>query len=219
MENVAQGAIWQKAVNFHVSVFSLSTVQLPMTSIAPDASPDRASISPRDTYESSLPPTTVGAARTYQRIDHIAIAVSDLDASVRLFRDVLGFQLLHRRTIKGARTGMISAEMSLNGITFVLCQGTEPESQVSQLIAHFGPGVAHIALAVADVHATVDDLKSAGLAFDTSAIVGPGLTQAFSSRCPHSGLCFEFIARGNTEGFLESNVQQLFDQLERSGKY
>jgi methylmalonyl-CoA/ethylmalonyl-CoA epimerase len=155
----------------------------------------------------------------YLRIDHIAVAVKDLEPSIRLFRDVLGFRLVRRLAIKGARTGMHSAEMELNGIHFVLCQGTEPESQVSQLITHYGPGVAHVALEVADVHATVNDLKSAGMAFDTSVIQGPGLTQAFSSRCSNSGLCFEFIARGEMEGFLDSNVQQLFDELERNEKY
>jgi 4-hydroxyphenylpyruvate dioxygenase-like putative hemolysin len=114
---------------------------------------------------------------------------------------------------------MISAEMEHKGIKFVLCQGTEPESQVSKLISNYGPGVAHIALEVTDVVGIVDDLSGRGLSFDTSVIQGPGLTQAFSSRCTNSGLSFEFINRNAESGFLESNVQQLFDQLEKSGAY
>jgi 4-hydroxyphenylpyruvate dioxygenase-like putative hemolysin len=121
--------------------------------------------------------------------------------------------------VSGSRTGMISAEMEHNGVKFVLCQGTEPESQVSRLVNHYGPGVAHIALEVDDVQAAVGDLRARGLDFDTSVIQGPGLTQAFSSRCDNSGLSFEFIARGGEAGFLESNVQELFEQLERSGAY
>lgn len=81
---------------------------------------------------------------------------------------------------------------------------------------HHGVGVAHIAL---DVDAAVEALESRGLGVGTSVIRGPGLTQAFSSRSIETGLSFEIIHRDGGTGFLESNVQQLFDQLEQSGKY
>jgi 4-hydroxyphenylpyruvate dioxygenase-like putative hemolysin len=161
---------------------------------------------------------TVAAAR-YQRIDHIAFAVHDLEAAIEFFGNVVGFELIRRLETRGKRTGMLSAEMECNGIKFVLCQGTEPESQVSKLIEHFGPGVAHVALAVDDVDATVAQLKEQGLKFDTSVITGPGLKQAFSSRDGNSGLAFEFIHREGEDGFLNANVQDLFDQLENSGSY
>jgi methylmalonyl-CoA/ethylmalonyl-CoA epimerase len=156
---------------------------------------------------------------SYSRIDHIAIAVRSLEPAVEYFTASLGFSLIRRLTIAGRRTGMISAELEKNGIKFVLCQGTEEESQVSRLIENFGPGVAHIALAVDSVESTVATLTARGVAFDTSVIEGPGLKQAFSSRDPNSGLSFEFIERGEEDGFLEANVQQLFEQLERSGAY
>lgn len=156
---------------------------------------------------------------TFQKIDHIAIAVRDLDAGVDFFAHVLGFTLLRRRRVQGTRTGMVSAEMEHNGIKFVLCQGTEPESQVSRLIENFGPGVAHIALAVNDAQNTASELRGHGLAFDTSVIEGAGLRQVFSRRDANTGLSFEFIERGGEEGFLEENVNQLFAQLEQSGAY
>ncbi|HEV2739806.1 MAG TPA: VOC family protein [Candidatus Elarobacter sp.] len=161
---------------------------------------------------------TVAATR-YQRIDHIAFAVRDLEAAIEFFGNVVGFELIRRLETRGKRTGMLSAEMECNGIKFVLCQGTEPESQVSKLIEHFGAGVAHVALAVDDVGATVAELKERGLKFDTSVITGPGLQQAFSSRDSNSGLAFEFIHREGEDGFLSTNVQDLFDQLENSGSY
>ncbi|WP_414444523.1 VOC family protein [Burkholderia sp. 22PA0099] len=156
---------------------------------------------------------------SFQRIDHIALAVRDLEDGIRLFRDVLGFELKQRRHIKGARTGMVSAEMEMNGIRFVLCQGTEPESQVSKLVEHHGVGIAHVAMEVRDVSAAVDSLKARGLGFDTNVIEGGGLTQAFSSRCANTGMSFELIRRNGEAGFVEDNVQDLFDQLEQSGKY
>src|SRR5690348_1361554 len=88
-----------------------------------------------------------GAPR-YLKIDHIAFAVRDLEEGIRFFTEMLGFELIQRRTITGKKTGMISAELEHGPIKFVLCQGTEPESQVSKLIENYGPGVGHIALAV-----------------------------------------------------------------------
>ncbi|MCK1353282.1 MULTISPECIES: VOC family protein [unclassified Bradyrhizobium] len=163
--------------------------------------------------------TSASSLSQFRGIDHIAIAVLDLEASIEFFRDVLGFELKCRFHIKGRATGMLSAELETRGIRFVLCQGTEPTSQVSELVRHHGVGVAHIALEVDDVDAAVEALKSRGLGFDTRVIRGPGLTQAFSSRSIETGLSFEIIHRGGETGFLESNVQQLFDQLEQSGKY
>jgi methylmalonyl-CoA/ethylmalonyl-CoA epimerase len=158
-------------------------------------------------------------ANRYVRIDHIAIAVKDLERGIHFFHQVLGFKLIRRRRITGQHTGMISAEMEHNDIKFVLCQGTEPASQVSQLIENFGPGVAHIALAVDDAESAAQHLAKRGLAFDTTVIKGSGLRQVFSTRDPNSGLSFEFIERYGEEGFLEENVQELFSQLEKKGAY
>ena len=166
--------------------------------------------------------STLGSAASdpaYRRIDHIAFAVRDLEAAVALFTEVIGFRLVRRLTIRGQQTGMISAEMEYNGMKFVLCQGTEPASQVSKLIDAYGPCVAHIALEVDDVRETVAALSARGMNFDTSVIEGPGLHQAFTTRCANSGLALELIHRESEDGFLESNVQQLFEQLERSGAY
>lgn len=155
----------------------------------------------------------------YLGIDHIAIAVVELEPAVRFYTEVLGFSLIQRREIKGARTGMLSAELEHGGLKFVLCQGTEADSQVSRLVSNCGPGVAHIALAVEDLAAVASDLRARGLAFDTDIIAGPGLQQLFSARDKNSGLSFEFIERNGAEGFAEENVQELFNQLERSGAY
>lgn len=161
----------------------------------------------------------VPAPVPYRRIDHIALAVSDIEQAVSLLRDVLGFELKRRLHVRGSSTGMLSAEFEANGVRFVVCQGTEPESQVSRLVENFGVGLAHVALEVDDVDRTVDMLRGNGLEFDTSVIRSPGLTQAFSSRCGNTGLSFEFISRHGEDGFVDANINDLFKQLEQSGKY
>jgi len=155
----------------------------------------------------------------YLGIDHIAIAVRDLDEAIAFYTQKLRFTLIRRLEIKGSRTGMISAEIQSGEIKLVLCQGTDPDSQVSKLVRDYGPGVAHVALSVRNATDAVTSLSNAGMTFDTSVIGGPNLRQAFSSRDINSGMAFEIIERNGEEGFLEANINELFDQLEASDSY
>jgi methylmalonyl-CoA epimerase len=151
------------------------------------------------------------------RIDHVAIAVVDLDEALFLYQNVFGFELLERREVEGVFSGMKSAELSAGGFSIVLVQGTGAESQVCRYIEQYGPGVQHIAIAVDDVQMVTDTLKASGVNFATSVIRGDGLVQVFTRREKNSGMMFEFIQRSShPEGFDPANIQQLFNQLEES---
>jgi len=151
------------------------------------------------------------------RIDHIAIAVHDLDEAILLYRDVFGFKLLNERTIRGTFSGMISAELDAGGFSIVLVQGTDPESQVTRYVNQYGPGVQHVAIEVDDVQRTADKLRASGLQFATDVIRGADLIQIFTRRDSNSGMMFEFIERQfDADGFETDNIQNLFNQLEKS---
>jgi len=151
-------------------------------------------------------------------LDHVAIAVRDLEESITFYTDVLGFELTERRKTEGKQTAMISAVLKGGPITVVLLQGTTPESQVSKFVEHFGPGVQHLAIGVENLREVADDLKQRGLAFDTSVIESPGLLQIFSHREDGSGQMFEFIERKGGD-FSDQSVQQLFEQLEKKDAF
>lgn len=154
-----------------------------------------------------------------EAVDHLAIAVEDLEAAVALYRDRLGFEETERRTTQGVKTGMESVVMIGGPLKIVLLRGTSPESQVSRYVAEYGPGVQHVAFRVTDIEAVVADLQQRGLEFDTGIIQGTGLKQAFSTREPVSGMMFEIIERTGEEGFQDQNVQQLFESLEKKGSF
>ena len=90
-------------------------------------------------------------ARYATGIDHVAIAVPDLETSIEFYSKVLGFELVERRRTEGTATAMVSAVMKAGPLTFVLIQGTSPQSQVSRFIEHYGPGVQHIAISVENI--------------------------------------------------------------------
>jgi methylmalonyl-CoA/ethylmalonyl-CoA epimerase len=151
-------------------------------------------------------------------IDHVAIAVPELEQSIAFFTDVLGFELHERRKTEGERTAMISAVLKAGPLTFVLLQGTSPQSQVSKFIEHYGPGVQHIAIAVEDLPAVAEGLRSSGMEFDTTVIESAGLRQIFTHRDAGSGLMLELIERKGGD-FSDQSVQQLFSQLEKKSAF
>lgn len=158
-------------------------------------------------------------SRRARRLDHVAIAVRNLDEAIAFYRDVLGMELRERRQISGKSTGMVSAELGSGEFSIVLVQGTERESQVTRFIDEFGPGVQHIAIEVDDVEAVTDELRARGVEFETDVIVGPGLTQVFAKRDAASGVMLEFIERTDNDGFSEDSVRSLFEQLEKSAAF
>ena len=152
----------------------------------------------------------------FSRIDHIAIAVSDLEAALCFYRDTLGMALVERRETQGRRTGMISAVMDAGAFQIVLVEGIGEESQVSRYIARYGHGVQHVAFEVTNIEQMAESLTRDGLRFSTGLLVGPGLKQIFSERDVASGMMYELIERTGESGFQDNNVTQLFEQLEAS---
>ena len=164
----------------------------------------------------SIPPAILG--KYAKSVDHIAIAVHDLEASIKFYSEVMGYQVRERRETKGEKTAMISAVMVAGPITVVLLQGTSAESQVSRFVENYGAGVQHIAIGVENLPAMAEELKAAGMEFDTNVIEGGGLRQIFSHRDSGSGMMFEFIERLGGD-FSDESVKNLFEQLEKKNAF
>lgn len=153
----------------------------------------------------------------YSRIDHIAIAVEDLEEAIKFHEDALGLVLKERRIVEGKFTGMTSAVMDAGPFTVVLIQGLEPESQVCKYIEKFGPGVQHVAFEVDNVSAVRENLSLRGMTFATRLIRGETLRQTFSQRDLNTGMMYEFIQRVEGLEFEDQSVEILFTDMERGG--
>lgn len=151
-------------------------------------------------------------------IDHVAIAVEDIAASISWYTSALGFTLTERNEIAGEHSGMIYAVLTSCTSTIVLVQGTSPTSQVSKFIREKGSGMHHIALAVSDLDKAIERAQQAGGKPDTPIISDKGIRQAFLPRDPVSGIRIELIERhGNA--FSAQNVKDLFIALETQDLY
>src|SRR5215218_10151525 len=93
------------------------------------------------------------------RIAHIGIAVRSLDALRPLYRDVLGMPEVPLDDADGARIAGLAAGESL----VELLEADSPDTPIGKFIAKRGPGIHHICFAVADIDATLDRCRKAGL--------------------------------------------------------
>ena len=93
-------------------------------------------------------------------VDHIAVAVTDLDEATRLWRDVLGLREGGRETV--ADQG-VEVQMMYAGDTRVeLVCPRAPDSPVARFLERRGPGLHHLALAVEDCGAALEAVRGAG---------------------------------------------------------
>ena len=95
-------------------------------------------------------------------IDHVGIAVPDLDVAISYYTGVLGGRLTHRE--ENTEQGVVEAMIGFgDGAQVQLLAPTGPESTIAKFIGRRGPGLQQLALRVPDVRAAADILRAAGL--------------------------------------------------------
>jgi len=95
------------------------------------------------------------------KLDHIGIAVKDLDTAVKFYRDVLGLELEKVEEVPEERVRI--AMFRVGDVHIELLQGTDPDSAISKFIEKRGEGIHHIAIHVDDVEAKTEELKARGI--------------------------------------------------------
>jgi len=93
-------------------------------------------------------------------LDHVAILVSDLDAAVRLYRDVYGLHLAEIEEVPSEKVRVAIFGHGLGRVELV-CP-TDPESPMARRIKEKGEGLHHVCLAVPDIQKAMDSLAAAG---------------------------------------------------------
>jgi methylmalonyl-CoA/ethylmalonyl-CoA epimerase len=94
-------------------------------------------------------------------IDHVGVAVEEIDAALAIYRDALGMPLVHRERI--AEQGVDAALLDVGDGHIELLQPLGSETPVGKFIARRGPGLHHVAYRVADVEQTLKALAAAGM--------------------------------------------------------
>ena len=97
------------------------------------------------------------------RIDHVGIAVADLDEAVAFYASAFGLAVVHEETNEeqGVREAMLAVGDS--GSCIQLLAPLSPDSPIGQFLDRSGPGIQQIAYGVDDIEVAADRLRAAGV--------------------------------------------------------
>lgn len=126
-------------------------------------------------------------------LDHLGIAVQNLDESLRFYCDVLGLRISARETVasEGVNLAMLPANPRIE-----LLEPASPSSPIAKFIAKRGPGLHHIALRVDDLASATERLRQAGANLLNEPRPGAG------------GHTYVFVHPASTGGVLLELIQK-----------
>ena len=126
-------------------------------------------------------------------IDHVAVAVEDLDAALAIYRDSLEMPLVHRETVTDQGVEAVLLDVGDGHIELLRPLG--PDTAVGKFLARRGPGLHHVAYRVDDVEQTLSALAKAGMRLiDERARIGiRGSRVAFVHPASTGGVLTEIV--------------------------
>lgn len=97
----------------------------------------------------------------FGRIDHIGVAVEDLDEAIALYGERLGMELQHRETVE--ELGVEAVLLGVGESHVELLRPLGPDTAVGKFLSRSGPGIHHVAYGTDDIESAIDSVRSAGL--------------------------------------------------------
>lgn len=126
-------------------------------------------------------------------LDHVAIAVHDLDATIDGYRQRYNVEPLYRETVESQ--GVEEAMIPVGGSFVQLLRPVDPETPVGRFLSKQGEGLHHVAYAVVSIEAALSHLAEQGAKLiDTEArIGGRGARIAFVHPADLGGTLIELV--------------------------
>jgi methylmalonyl-CoA epimerase len=107
----------------------------------------------------------------FTRIDHIGVAVQDVEQSLALYRDAFLMRVAHREVVSDQGVEAVLLDVGENHVELLAPLGED--TPVGRFLARQGPGLHHVAYQVGDIDAVLARIKQAGLPLiDEHARVG-----------------------------------------------
>ena len=94
-------------------------------------------------------------------MDHIGVAVENLDESIALYSERLGMPLEHRETVE--QQGVEAVLLGVGESHVELLRPLGPDTAVGKFLARRGPGLHHVAYGTDDIESTLEALRGAGV--------------------------------------------------------
>lgn len=95
------------------------------------------------------------------KVDHIGIAVNNLDESLKFYTDILGLECQGTEVVEEQKVRV--AFLPVGDTEVELLESTDPEGPIARFIEKNGEGVQHIAFRVDDIEAAIAALQEKGV--------------------------------------------------------
>ena len=107
----------------------------------------------------------------FTAVDHVGIAVADLDEAIAWYARIFGMQVVHEETNEemGVREAMLRVGDDPSGTEVQLLAPLSPDTTIGRFLDRFGPGIQQLAYRVEDIDVVVSTLRERGiqLLYDT----------------------------------------------------
>ena len=95
------------------------------------------------------------------KVDHIGIAVKNLDETLKFYEDILGMKCVDKEVVEEQKVKV--AFLPIGDTEVELLESTEEDGPIAKFIEKKGEGIQHIAYKVDDVEKTIAELKAKGI--------------------------------------------------------
>ena len=96
-----------------------------------------------------------------KRVDHIGIAVKNLEEAVNFYETAIGLKAVGFETVEEQKVKV--AFLPCGDSELELLESTEPDGPIARFIEKNGPGIQHIAIRVDDIDKALEELKEKGV--------------------------------------------------------
>jgi len=129
------------------------------------------------------------------QIDHIGVAVRDLDKAITFYRDVLGLKFLEEEDVASQKVKV--AKFEINGVHIEFLEPTSKDSPIAKFIENKGEGIHHIAYRTDDISNEIASLKRKGVKLiNEHPIEGSGNTKIAFVHPKSSIVLTELVKKG-----------------------
>jgi methylmalonyl-CoA/ethylmalonyl-CoA epimerase len=97
----------------------------------------------------------------FSRIDHVGVAVEEIEPALELYRDSLELVLAHREVVEEQGVEAVLLDVGENHVELLAPLGAD--TPVGKFLARQGPGLHHVAYQVKDIDETLRALRKAGM--------------------------------------------------------
>lgn len=132
-----------------------------------------------------------------KKINHVAIAVSDVDASLTFWRDALGLAVDHIEDVPSQKATVVFIPVGDSEVELV--RPTSDDTGVAKFLAERGGGMHHLCFEVDDIQGMLEDLKAKGVRLiNETPLELPGRKMAFIHPKSSGGVLVELYEITNT---------------------